>query len=80
LIIAAILLPLPFAALPMVSVFLPPIGPHDPGAINVSAAAEPQYAGDADTVATTGNETAMTFRSGDRNDNCFRISTSAIEG
>jgi len=81
LIIAAMLLPLPFAAIPIVSVVVSPVHPYASDEFVVNAPAQPDPAVDeAAPVAAVPDEASLTFWSGDGYNGCPRTSTTSIEG
>ncbi len=80
LIIAAMLLPFPFAAIPVVSVVVAPAPAYEPDFITVDAAAARSQPAEATSYASTQDDESLTFRSGGYYSGCQAASTSPIEG
>jgi hypothetical protein len=80
LIIAAMLLPFPFAAIPVVSVVVAPAPAYEPDFITVDAPADQGQPGEATSYESTEEDVSLTFRSDGYYSGCQATSTSPIEG
>ncbi len=80
LIIAAMLLPFPFAAIPVLSVVVAPAPAYEPDFVTVDAAAAHSQPADATSHESMQKDESLTFRSGGYYSGCQGASTSPIEG
>lgn len=80
LIIAAMLLPLPFAAIPIVSVMVAPAEPYVAESVVVNPTAHPDVADDGDAYEASLDGGSLTFKTGGSYRDCLRASITSIEG
>lgn len=80
LIIAAMLLPLPFAAIPLLSVVVAPPETYLPGIVAVDAAEDQGQVEAAASLQSAPDDVSLTLRTGEYYSGCGEASTTSFEG
>lgn len=80
LIIAAVLLPLPFAAIPLVSVVVAPPETYAPGILAVNASEDQSEVEAATSIQSSPEDVSLTLRTGEYYSGCGGASTTSFEG